>query len=41
MGKIICREMLEHGVPFVMVEKTPEVLTSLDKTWGIQHRTVF
>jgi len=31
MGKIICREMIDNGIPFVLIEKTPEILVSLDK----------
>jgi len=31
MGRIICREMIQNGAPFVVVEKTPEVITSIDK----------
>lgn len=31
MGKIICKEMLAHGAPFVVIEKNPEILASLDK----------
>jgi len=31
MGKIICREMLQHGAPFVITEKNPEVFASIDK----------
>jgi voltage-gated potassium channel len=31
MGRIICKEMLSHGSPFVIIEKDPEVLTSMDK----------
>ena len=31
MGRIICKEMLSHGSPFVVIEKNPEVLTSMDK----------
>lgn len=31
MGRIICKEMLEHKAPFVVIEQTPEVLASMDK----------
>ncbi len=31
MGKIICKEMIDNKVPFVLVEKTPDILASLDK----------
>jgi voltage-gated potassium channel len=31
MGRIICREMIQNGAPFVVVEKKPEVITSIDK----------
>jgi voltage-gated potassium channel len=31
MGKIICNEMRENKIPFIIVERSPEVLASLDK----------
>lgn len=31
MGRIICREMIQHGAPFVIIEKSAEVLAALDK----------
>ncbi|HDZ83980.1 MAG TPA: potassium channel protein [Nitrospirae bacterium] len=31
MGKIIAREMISHGSPFVVVEKSPEILAAMDK----------
>ncbi len=31
MGKIICREMIQHGAPFVITEKNSEVFASIDK----------
>jgi voltage-gated potassium channel len=31
MGKIICREMIQHGATFVVTEKNPEVFASIDK----------
>jgi voltage-gated potassium channel len=31
MGRIICREMIQHGAPFVIVEKTPEVFAGIEK----------
>jgi voltage-gated potassium channel len=31
MGRIICNEMAENGAPFVVVEKEPEILASIDK----------
>jgi voltage-gated potassium channel len=31
MGKIICREMMQHGALFIITEKNPEVLASIDK----------
>lgn len=31
MGKIICREMIQHGAPFVVTEKNPEVFASINK----------
>lgn len=30
MGNIICREMLHNKAPFVIIEKTPEVVASMD-----------
>lgn len=37
MGKIICMEMTEHHAPFVVIEKSPEILSTLDKdTLAIQ-----
>ncbi|MBI4699018.1 MAG: potassium channel protein [Nitrospirae bacterium] len=32
MGKIISKEMAAHGASFVVIEKTPEVLASIDKS---------
>lgn len=31
MGNIICREMIQHKAPFLVVEKNPEILASIDK----------
>lgn len=31
MGRIICREMIQHSAPFVIVEKTPEVFAAIGK----------
>lgn len=31
MGKIICREMLHNGAPFVIIERIPEVFAAIDK----------
>jgi len=31
MGRIICREMIQNGAPFVVVEKIPEVIAAIDK----------
>ncbi|MBI4849818.1 MAG: potassium channel protein [Nitrospirae bacterium] len=31
MGRIICREMQQHGAPFLIIEKIPEVFASIDK----------
>ena len=31
MGRIICREMTQHGAPFVIIEKTPEVFAAIEK----------
>jgi voltage-gated potassium channel len=31
MGKIICREMLQSNAPFIITEKNPEVIASMDK----------
>ena len=33
MGKIICREMIQHGAPFVIVEKTQEVFAAIEKDY--------
>jgi voltage-gated potassium channel len=30
MGKIICKEMMQNGAPFVVIEKTQGILNSLD-----------
>lgn len=31
MGKIICREMMQHGALFIITEKNPDVFASIDK----------
>jgi len=31
MGKIICREMMQNNASFVVIEKTPGILNSIDK----------
>ncbi len=31
MGKIICREMIQSNAPFIITEKDPEVIASIDK----------
>jgi len=31
MGKIICREMTQHGALFIITEKNPDVFASIDK----------
>jgi len=30
MGKIICKEMIQNGVPFVVIENSPEVVSNMD-----------
>jgi len=31
MGKIICKEMIQNGAPFIIVEKDTEILTTIEK----------
>ncbi len=37
MGRIICREMIQHNAPFVIVEKTPEVFAAIEKDYLSLH----